>query len=284
VVTLIVVGFVFVGWAANQIVFGLLQLLVRKRDIYWRGLVGRARLKVRIAVMIVALGLAVTVSPLDPGPSLFIRQTLLFLFVLTVGWMLAGASDMWALVYMRRFNMGEEDNLVARKHVTQIRILQRVAGLLIGIVTLGLALMTIGAVRQWGMGLLASAGTGTGLDHLKQLGVNMIELLPVAEFDNGVNDFNWGYATAYFFAPEASYAHEPLKGSQYYEFNHLVNELHRRTRRPLLAAWPHELLGRIADFAGFAGRAPRFDVDSVAQAWSSLFGAEAPQSGNLGEV
>jgi len=66
--------------------------------------------------------------------------------------------------------------------------------------------------------------------------------------------------------------------------DYLVNELHRRTRRPLLAAWPHELLGRIADFAGFAGRAPRFDVDSVVQAWSSLFGAEAPQSGNLGDV
>ncbi|ORB72984.1 hypothetical protein, partial [Mycobacterium timonense] len=29
-------------------------------------------------------------------------------------------------------------------------------------------------------------------------------------------------------------------------FDFLVDELHRRTRRPLLAAWPHELLGRIA--------------------------------------
>jgi len=57
--------------------------------------------------------------------------------------------------------------------------------------------------------------------------------------------------------------------------DYLVDELHRRTRRPMLAAWPHELLGRIADFAGFAGRAPRCDVDSLTQAWSSLFGAAA---------
>lgn len=57
--------------------------------------------------------------------------------------------------------------------------------------------------------------------------------------------------------------------------DYLVHELHRRTRRPLLAAWPHELLGRIADFAGFAGRAPRCDVDGLVQAWSSLFGASA---------
>jgi hypothetical protein len=67
--------------------------------------------------------------------------------------------------------------------------------------------------------------------------------------------------------------------------DYLINELHRRTRRPLLAAWPHELLGRIADFAGFAGHAPRFDVDSVAQAWSSLFGSSAaPEPGNLGDT
>ncbi len=158
VVAIIVMAFVFIGWAANQIVFALLKLTVRKRDAFWRGVVGRARLKVRIAVMIVAMALAVTVSPLDPGPSEFIRQALLFLFVLTIGWMLIGASDMWAVVYLRRFNMATEDNLIARKHITQMRILQRVAALLIGIVTLGLALLTIGAVRQWGMSLLASAG------------------------------------------------------------------------------------------------------------------------------
>lgn len=158
VVSVIIVAFVFIGWAANQIVFGLLTWIVRKRDLFWRGFVGRARLKVRVAVMIAALALAVTVSPMDPEPSLLIRQTLLFLFILTLGWMAIGASDMWAVVYLRRFNMAAEDNLIARKHVTQARILQRVAALLIGAVTLGLALMTIGAVRQWGMSLLASAG------------------------------------------------------------------------------------------------------------------------------
>lgn len=158
VISIIVAVFVFAGWAANQILFALLKVLVRKRDLFWRGVVGRARLKVRIAVMIVALALAVTVSPLDPGPSLFIRQSLLFLFILTVGWMLIGAVDMWAVVYLRRYNIETEDNLIARKHVTQTRILQRVAAIAIGLVTLGLALMTIGAVRQWGLSLLASAG------------------------------------------------------------------------------------------------------------------------------
>lgn len=158
VVSVIVAGFVFIGWAANQIVFALLKWAVRKRDLFWRGVVLRARLKVRVLVMILALGLAVTVSPLDPGPSLFVRQALLFGFVLTLGWMAVGAVEMWSVVYLRRFNMDAEDNLAARKHVTQARILQRTASILIGLITLGLALMTIAEVRQWGLSLLASAG------------------------------------------------------------------------------------------------------------------------------
>ncbi|PZN99642.1 MAG: mechanosensitive ion channel protein MscS [Alphaproteobacteria bacterium] len=158
VITVIVAVFVFVGWAANQVVFALLKFAVRRRDMFWRGTVARARLKVRIAVMIVAMALAVTVSPLAPEPSLVIRQALLVGFILTIGWIINGAVEMWAVVYLRRFNMAAEDNLLARKHVTQARILQRVASLLIGVITLGLALMTIGAVRQWGLSLLASAG------------------------------------------------------------------------------------------------------------------------------
>lgn len=200
VITVIVVGFLFIGWAANQLVFALLKLAVRKREVFWRGTVGRARLKVRIAVMIAAMALAVTVSPLDPGPSLIIRQTLLFGFILTVGWMLIGASDMWAVVYLRRFNMETEDNLVARKHVTQARILQRVAALLIGIVTLGLALLTISAVRQWGLSLLASAGVvgiiaGLALQPFLTnmiAGIQIATAQPIRLDDSVVVEGEWG--------------------------------------------------------------------------------------------
>ena len=158
VIAIILIGFVFAGWAANQIVFALLKFVVRKKDEFWRGVVKRARLKLRIAVMIIALALAVTVSPLDPEPSLFIRQSLLFGFILVIGWIVMGAVEMWAVLALRRYDMTAEDNLLARKHVTQARILQRVATILIGLITLGLALMTIAEVRQWGLSLLASAG------------------------------------------------------------------------------------------------------------------------------
>jgi pullulanase len=78
-------------------------------------------------------------------------------------------------------------------------------------------------------GVLASAGTGTGLDHLKRMGVNVIQFMPIHEFNNGItNRYDWGYATGFFFAPEASYALKPTEGSQVYEFKHLVNELQKQ--------------------------------------------------------
>lgn len=61
-------------------------------------------------------------------------------------------------VYLRRFKLDAEDNLLARKHVTQTRILERVAATLIIMIGLSAALMTFEEVRQYGISLLASAG------------------------------------------------------------------------------------------------------------------------------
>lgn len=56
---------------------------------------------------------------------------------------------------------------------------------------------------------------------------------------------------------------------------YLVEELHGASGEPLLASFPAELLGRIADFAGFAGSAPQLTVAALDQAWSSMFAAGA---------
>ena len=53
--------------------------------------------------------------------------------------------------------------------------------------------------------------------------------------------------------------------------DYLIGQLHTESRRALLACYPAELLDRIADFAGFAGREPRLTVAAVEQAWRSMF-------------
>ena len=75
-------------------------------------------------------------------------------------------------------------------------------------------------------GMLASIGTGTGIDHIKAMGATHVQFMPPAEFFNATNRHDWGYATAYFFAPEASYGRDPLRGSQYYEMKRMIDGLH----------------------------------------------------------
>ena len=158
VVILVVTAFLAAGWLVHAVVFAILRRTVKNRDLFWRGVVERARVKLRVLVLIIAAGIGVSVSPLDPGPSAQVRSVLLFGWILALGWLASGVLDMWTAVHLKKFNVAVEDNLVARKHLTQTRILQRVAKVVLIIVTLGLALMTIAGFRQWGVSLLASAG------------------------------------------------------------------------------------------------------------------------------
>ncbi len=69
---------------------------------------------------------------------------------------------------------------------------------------------------------------GKGIEHLKDLGVNAVELLPCHEFDNNFagHPNHWGYMTSHFFAPECSYA-SGKKGEAIKEFKQMVNGLHK---------------------------------------------------------
>jgi small-conductance mechanosensitive channel len=109
-------------------------------------------------VVILVLGAALPAARFPYGTAIAIGRALLLAFILTIGWAAAIAIDIGTAVYLRRFRTDTEDNLLARKHVTQMRILQRVAKTLLALVTVGAALMTFDSVRQYGVSLFASAG------------------------------------------------------------------------------------------------------------------------------
>ncbi|MGQ2991518.1 MAG: mechanosensitive ion channel family protein [Brevundimonas sp.] len=158
VIGLVLLVFAGGAWLVHKVIFAVLRRVVKDRDLFWRGVVERARKKLRVLVLIVGLAIGVTVSPLDPGASAQVRSGLLIAFILTIGWLASGVLDMWSVMHLRRYNIAVEDNLLARKHLTQTRILQGVAKVILVIVTVGLALMTLSGFRQWGVSLLASAG------------------------------------------------------------------------------------------------------------------------------
>jgi isoamylase len=75
----------------------------------------------------------------------------------------------------------------------------------------------------------ASRGTYRGviekIPYLKELGVNVVELLPVQQFDPQEGNY-WGYMTLNFFSPHHNYASDRRAGAQIREFKEMVRSLH----------------------------------------------------------
>ena len=88
-------------------------------------------------------------------------------------------------------------------------------------------------VRQELRGTYAGMASEPVLNHLRQLGVTAIELMPVHYFlndrhlaDQGLRNY-WGYNTLGFFAPELTYASNPgTPADVVREFKQMVKDLH----------------------------------------------------------
>ena len=70
------------------------------------------------------------------------------------------------------------------------------------------------ATRGTYLGLTHSAPATTsapssGIDHLKDLGITAVHLLPIHDFTAKTDEYNWGYWTTLFNVPESNYATNP---------------------------------------------------------------------------
>lgn len=186
--------------AAHEIIVRLVRRAMRHATEFWRPLIVRTRRPARFALVIAAVAASSTVAPAPDAWAAALRQGLLIAFVVLVGWTALIALDIAAAIYMRRFRIDAADNLVARKHLTQVRILRRAASIMVIILTAGLALMTIGGVRQWGVSLLAAGGAasiivGLALQPLLSnliAGIQIAMTQPIRIDDAVVVENEWG--------------------------------------------------------------------------------------------
>lgn len=78
------------------------------------------------------------------------------------------------------------------------------------------------------------AGQSTGLDHIKELGITHVHLLPSFDY-NSVDEsnpdvkYNWGYDPLHYNLPEGSYATNPYDGAvRIKEFKQMVQAFHQQ--------------------------------------------------------
>jgi small-conductance mechanosensitive channel len=142
----------------HRIVYRIAIRLVGSAELFWRALVVRTEGPTWLGLAIFALAGAVALAPLSDQGAAFAHGTLLLAFVILLGWVALTALDIWVTIYLRHFTTAASEDQLARKHITQTRILRRIAVTLIVMVTVSAGLMTFDPVRQYGISLLASAG------------------------------------------------------------------------------------------------------------------------------
>jgi small-conductance mechanosensitive channel len=172
-----------------------------RKDDFWRALVLRTQGPGRLTLITIALSAAVQVAPLTHPQANLAHHALLVCLIVLLGWISLVALDIGAALYMRGYRTDVEDNLLARKHLTQVRILRQAAAVLVALVTAGFALTTIGAVRQWGVSLLAAGGAagivvGLALQPLLTnliAGIQIAITQPIRLEDAVIVEGEWGW-------------------------------------------------------------------------------------------
>jgi len=200
VAALVILLAVAIAYSLHKSARRLVRQLLAERYPYLLSVFTQMRGVTQLGLMILALFLAISIAPLDSQTAGWFARILLIGIICLIGWAAITALHIAADLYLRRFRLDVDDNLMARKHNTQVRVLMRSADVLVLIITLGAALMTFEPVRQYGVSLFASAGVAgivAGLAARPVLsnlfaGVQLAMTQPIRIDDAVVVENEWG--------------------------------------------------------------------------------------------
>jgi len=123
-----------------------------------------------------------------------------------------------------------------------------------------------------------AAGEATGIDHLKELGITHVHLLPSFDFASidetklNQNKYNWGYDPLNYNVPEGSYSTNPKDPAcRIREYKQMVQALHQAGIRVVMdVVYNHTAVGKNSHFDLLApGYFYRMNADS---SWSNASG------------
>jgi small-conductance mechanosensitive channel len=189
-----------IALAAHAIGDRLLRPLLSERHPYWSALLHATKGPTRLALLVLALAVALPSASFDPEISDILTKTLSIATIVLIGWIAITAGHLAGDLYVSRVRGEGVDVLVARKHMTQVRILRQVVDTVIVVLTVSSALMTFEPVRQYGVSLFASAGVAglvAGLAARPMLsnliaGLQIATTQPIRLDDEVVVENQWG--------------------------------------------------------------------------------------------
>jgi small-conductance mechanosensitive channel len=194
---------VLIGLAAYYLLFlALARFSSRKsRNLIGEYLLQYGRGPAKLILPLLALVWVLPFVPLSPvvlGPLHHVVQLGL---MAAVGWLAIATLDIFEDLVALHHAVDVADNLAARRIRTQVRVLQRVAMILIVMMTLAVMLMTFPGIRHIGDSLFASAGVAAlvaGLAARSTLGsmiagVQIALTEPIRLDDVVIVEGEWGW-------------------------------------------------------------------------------------------
>ena len=194
----ILVAAALIALAAHAVAVRLLRPLLGERHPYWSALLRATNGPSRLALLVAALAVALQLTNFDPAISDALTKILTVLTIALIGWIAITAGLLAGQLYLVRAR--GDDVLLARKRLTQVRVLLQVLNTVIVVLTVATALMTFEPVRQYGVSLFASAGVAglvAGLAARPMLsnliaGLQIATTQPIRLDDEVVVESQWG--------------------------------------------------------------------------------------------
>jgi small-conductance mechanosensitive channel len=154
----ILVGAAIIALLLHAALLWLARRVMGERQTFLRTVLAATKGPTRLGLLLIALAIALPMTALPSAIASVVARVLTLATICLLGWIALTALHIGADLYLRRFRLDLADNLLARKHITQVRVLERILEVVIVLLTIGFALLTFDSVRQFGVTLFASAG------------------------------------------------------------------------------------------------------------------------------
>ena len=199
-------GALFFSLLLHALLFRVLQRWVNTDSGMAGSSLRHARRPTRLAFVLAAMGITVPRLDLPWRLQDGLGHMLLILLIVLIGWTAILLTRHLSDRVIRRQRMDIDDNLAARKLVTQFRVLRRTATILLTIFTVAAVLLTFETVQEYGVSLFASAGAAgliLGLAARPVLanliaGIQIAITQPIRLEDVVIVDGEWGWVEEIF--------------------------------------------------------------------------------------
>jgi small-conductance mechanosensitive channel len=197
----LVIGAIIVALTVHRFAKSIARRVIGKNRPVALLFLDRTSGPIRLALCVAAVAIVLPFAPLNDTLRSELSHCSGVAVIALIGWISIRAVDMGAARYLQRFRLDTDENFLARKHVTQVRVFKRVVDTLIVIIAVSTALMTFESVKQYGVSLFASAGAAgliVGLAARPLLsnliaGVQIAITQPIRIEDAVIVENEWGW-------------------------------------------------------------------------------------------